>query len=60
MIGEIGGRRNVLRALIAAMRRRGVEAIYCLGNLTGAGADTDVDLLREVRKEGVLAIAGEQ
>jgi hypothetical protein len=59
VIGEIGGRSDVLRALIAAMRRRGVEAIYCLGNLTGAGADTDVDLLREVRKEGVLAIAGE-
>jgi uncharacterized protein (TIGR03905 family) len=60
VIGELGGRSDVLRALIPAMRQKGVEAIYCLGNLTGAGADMNVDLLRAVRKEGVLAIAGEQ
>ena len=60
VIGEIGGRSDVLRALIPAMRQKGVEAIYCLGNLTGAGADTNVYLLRDARKEGGLAISREQ
>lgn len=59
LIGDLGGRSDILESLIRKMRKNEVEIIYCLGNLTGNSLNNK-DLLGLLRKEGILAIQGEQ
>ena len=59
LIGDLGGRSDILESLIRKMRKKEVEIIYCLGNLTGNSLNNK-DLLGLLRKEGILAIQGEQ
>jgi len=58
VIGDLGGRNRELGALISAIREKGVEAIYCLGNLTGFSED-NAGLLGQIQKEGIVAITGD-
>jgi len=59
LIGDLGGNRGVLEILIQTIREKGVEGIYCLGNLTGVSINNK-DLLRLLRNEGLTAIQGER
>jgi uncharacterized protein (TIGR03905 family) len=59
LIGDLGGRSDILKILITEMREMDVEIIYCMGNLTGASVDNK-DLIRLIRKQGLLAIQGER
>ena len=56
-ISDIHGNRPALEAVLADIRRRGVQDIYCLGDLVGYGPDPNgvIDLIREM---GIPAIAG--
>ena len=56
-ISDIHGNRPALEAVVADIRRRGVQDIYCLGDLVGYGPDPNgvIDLIREM---GIPAIAG--
>ena len=58
LIGDLSGRIDILNSLIHHMRAEDVEAIYCLGNLTG-NSFYNGDVLALSRKEGILAIQGE-
>ena len=59
LIGDLGGNSGVLEILIQTIRDRGVEGIYCLGNLTGVSINNK-ELIRLLRKEGLTAIQGER
>jgi uncharacterized protein (TIGR03905 family) len=59
IIGDLGGRCDLLRIVIHEMRVREVEVIYCLGNLTGDSIHNK-DLIRFIQKEGLIAIVGEK
>jgi len=59
LIGDLGGNSGVLEILIQKIRDRGVESIYCLGNLTGM-SNNNKDLIRLIRKEGLTAVQGER
>ena len=58
LIGDLGGRSDVLESLIHDIRKREVETIYCLGNLTGNSVNNR-DMMGLIRKEGILAIQGD-
>jgi uncharacterized protein (TIGR03905 family) len=58
LIGELGGRVDVLRRLIEDISGQNVETSYCLGNLTGH-SPANKDLLEFLRKQGILAIQGD-
>jgi len=58
LIGNLGGRVDILESLIPSMREKGAEVIYCLGNLTG-NSPNNKETLAFMRKEGVLGIQGE-
>ena len=58
LIGDLGGRSDVLESLIHDIRKREVETIYCLGNLTGNSVNNS-DMMGLIRKEGILAIQGD-
>jgi predicted phosphodiesterase len=57
VLGDVHGNREALAAALAALERRGVERLLCLGDLVGYNADPDecVAMLRERR---ALSIAG--
>ncbi len=59
LIGELEGRSHVLSTLIPEMRESGVEAICCVGNLTGTSGN-NTDILRHSKKERLLAVQGKQ
>jgi len=59
LIGDLGGNNGVLEILIQTIRERGVESIYCLGDLTGVSINNK-ELIRLLRKEGLTAIQGER
>lgn len=58
LIGELGGRLDVLQRLIEDISRRNIETSYCLGNLTGHSR-ANKDLLEFLRKQTTLAIQGD-
>ena len=58
LIGDLGGRSDILESAIQQMRGAEVEVIYCLGNLTGSSL-SNKETLALTRKEEVLAIKGE-
>lgn len=57
LIADVHGNREALTAVLAALERRGVQRLACLGDIVGYNADPDecAALLRERR---TLAIAG--
>jgi uncharacterized protein (TIGR03905 family) len=58
LIGELGGRSDVLKRLIRHMHKEQVEVIYSLGNLTG-NLPSNEEVIKLVRKEGILTIQGD-
>ena len=58
LIGDLGGRNDILESAIQKMRGEQVEVIYCLGNLTGSSL-SNKETLALTRKEDILAIKGE-
>ncbi|MGD8229975.1 MAG: TIGR03905 family TSCPD domain-containing protein [Desulfobacteraceae bacterium] len=58
VIGDLGGRHEILKNVIQKMRGEDVEAIYCLGNLVGDSL-SNKETLALCKKEGILAIQGE-
>ncbi|UCB51251.1 MAG: TSCPD domain-containing protein [Deltaproteobacteria bacterium] len=58
LIGDLGGRNDMLQNVIQKMRGEEVEVIYCLGNLTGSSLNNE-ETLALIRKEGLLAVQGE-
>ncbi len=54
----IEGNHAILQKLIEHMQACGMEACYCLGNLTGDSAQNK-DLIQQIRKHKTLAIQGE-
>jgi predicted phosphodiesterase len=58
LIGDLGGRSEILEVLLDQMRKEEVDTICCLGNITGNSLDNG-KLLGLIRKESVLAIQGE-
>jgi predicted phosphodiesterase len=57
LVADIHGNREALTAALAALDRRGIRRLLCLGDIVGYNADPDecVALLRE---RGALSIAG--
>jgi hypothetical protein len=58
LIGDLGGRGEILEVLLEQVRKEEVDTIYCLGNITGNSL-VNRELLGLIRKESVLAIQGE-
>lgn len=58
LIGDLGGRGEILEVLLEQVRKEEVDTIYCLGNITGNSL-ANRELLGLIRKESVLAIQGE-
>jgi uncharacterized protein (TIGR03905 family) len=58
LIGELGGRLDVLQRVIEDISSRNIETSYCLGNLTGH-SQANKDLLEFLRKQTILAIQGD-
>jgi uncharacterized protein (TIGR03905 family) len=58
LVGDLSGSAEVMEKVIGHARSRGVEAIYCLGNLIG-DAPGGKAILKAIRKGRVTAIAGE-
>lgn len=58
LIGELDGGVDILESVLGQMSREEVEAIYCLGNLTGR-SDRSKKAIEIVRKQGVQVVQGE-
>lgn len=59
LVGELGGKLEIWKALIAEIDKAGVDAFYCLGNLVHPALNPD-PFLKVLRKERhLLAIQGE-
>lgn len=58
LIGDLAGRHDILQKLLHHMSEEKVNAIYCLGNLSG-NSSGNKSLIRLVKKEGLLGIQGE-
>jgi len=58
LISAIEGNHVILQKLIQHMQAGGIEACYCLGNLTGNSAQNK-DLIQKIRKHKIIAIQGE-
>jgi uncharacterized protein (TIGR03905 family) len=59
LIGELGGKIDLLDSILAQMAEEDVEAIYCLGNLTGRSEENKA-LLKRVRERSVVVLLGER
>jgi len=59
LIGELSGDRRVLRQLTESMATRGVEAVFCAGNLTGT-EKTEPKLIKELGKGALRAVTGDR
>ncbi len=57
VLGDIHGNREALAAVLAALERRGVERLACVGDIVGYNADPD-ECAAIVRERRMLAIAG--
>ncbi len=58
LIGAMEGSSAILKKLIQHVQGSGVDACYCLGNLTGDSAQNK-ELIRKIRKLNILAVQGE-
>lgn len=58
LISSIEGNSAILQKLIHQMQASGIDACYCLGNLTGDSAHNK-DLIQNIRKHKIIAIQGE-
>jgi uncharacterized protein (TIGR03905 family) len=60
LVGDLGGKVKIFKALSSEIKKSGIEAVYCLGNLIGASPGSG-ELLGVLRKERHwLAIQGER
>jgi len=59
LIGDLSGNGAALEALLAHIHAKGIETIYCLGNLTGNGGENS-DLIRILQKKKIPAVQGER
>jgi predicted phosphodiesterase len=57
LVADIHGNREALAAALAALERRQVAGLLCLGDIVGYNADPD-ECVSMVRERGALAIAG--
>jgi predicted phosphodiesterase len=57
LVADIHGNREALSAALAALERRGIAQLLCLGDIVGYNADPD-DCAAMLRQRGALAIAG--
>lgn len=57
LVAEVNGDSGALARVIKEVKGIGVEAIYCLGNLTGADGENDA-VLELTRREGVISLQG--
>ena len=57
VLGDIHGNVEALAAVLAALERRGVERLLCLGDIVGYNADPD-ECVEMLRRCGALSIAG--
>ena len=58
LIGELAGNPMILKNIVSAMSEAGVEAVVCLGNLTGRSTQNR-QALKLVRKLRIQAIQGQ-
>jgi len=58
LIGELSGNAGVLKNIVSAMSEAGVEAVVCLGNLTGDSTQNR-QALKSMRKLDIQAIQGQ-
>jgi predicted phosphodiesterase len=57
VVADIHGNREALEAALAALERRGIRRLLCLGDIVGYNADPD-ECVEMLRSRGALAIAG--
>ena len=57
VVADIHGNREALEVALAALERRGIRRILCLGDIVGYNADPD-ECAEMLRSRGALAIAG--
>lgn len=57
LVAEVDGNSKAFEKVIEEAKGIGVEAIYCLGNLTGPDGENDA-VLELARKEGVISLQG--
>jgi predicted phosphodiesterase len=57
LVADIHGNREALNASLAALQRRGVQHLLCLGDIIGYNADPD-ECVSMLRERGALSIAG--
>ena len=57
LIADIHGNREALGAALAALERRGVRQLLCLGDIVGYNADPD-ECVAMLKTRGALSIAG--
>jgi predicted phosphodiesterase len=57
LVADIHGNREALSAALAALDRRGISRLLCLGDIVGYNADPD-DCVAMLRERGALSIAG--
>ena len=58
LIGELAGNPRILKNIVSAMSEAGVEAVVCLGNLTGESTQNR-QALKSIRKLEIQAIQGQ-
>lgn len=59
LIGELSGDYQVLRQLTGSMAARGVETVFCAGNLTGT-ENTGKKLIRKIQEGAFRAVTGDR
>jgi predicted phosphodiesterase len=57
LVADIHGNREALSAALAALERRGVRQLLCLGDIVGYNADPD-ECVAMLQSRGALSIAG--
>ena len=57
LVADIHGNREALNASLAALQRRGVQHLLCLGDIVGYNADPD-ECVAMLRERDALSIAG--
>lgn len=57
VLADINGNREALAAALAALERRGIRKLLCLGDIVGYNADPD-ECAEMLKSRGALAIAG--
>jgi uncharacterized protein (TIGR03905 family) len=58
LIGNLSGDNEILEIVLGHIQNRDVDAILCLGNLTGS-SPLNRELLKTIRREKIIALQGE-